>query len=208
MKEKQCPLCENGRFVRNSQHEQILRIFWFFLIPLSLFLISFPSPLEKHQLAAPVNGYTSVQSGYQNLPAKSFLQELFRIPNLESQEICFGDNVGTLTKGNKTQLIDFNWTVNFNNKTELNIPFNGSRCVIVNPNENFTFQWTGSPVVSITGREMREYRGFVLRPKAETYSRITILSYLLILALLLVGWYEVNKALINYVHYLVGHGGI
>ncbi len=184
-----------------KKYDGAIRILWFFIIPVMLFYSSFPSPLDKNNLAAPTNGYTHVE--YVNLPAKSFLQELFRIPNLERQSVCFVDNGGTILKGETTLPFDFNWSVNFDNKTLMMIPNKGYNCTEINPNANFTYQWTANLQVSLSSYEIKHGTEFSVTPNTETYSTTTYPNYLLILVLFLIAWYELSKALASYLHFIL-----
>lgn len=208
-KENYCKQCgQKSSFI--YKNKTIFRLLFFLVIPSIVFLFLFPHPLERISLAPPAEGYTHLEIRdeppvlHNGLPTKTFLQELFRLSNLERYNICFVEKGSFQVRDGIVTPLDFNWSVTFQNSTELSIPYNSSNCeIIVGPDENFTFQWHHTPIhFNISNEDVARGTEITFASRAESFASINLISFLLFYIIFIIAWYELFKLFVGYTRYI------
>lgn len=190
-----------------QKHKRAIRIFWYVLVPLLLFLSLIPSPFEHYPLSVPKEGQVTTTENVNSQPAKNILQELFRFTNLEWNRVYFVDNGGKIVKNGIETPLYFNWAVHFNNQTTLEIPFNGSNSTTVKAGTSFAYQWEGRPEITITYEDVKSESTSTLVPNTESYWTIDITSFIVMLWVFFLAWYESTKLTLNFIVFVFGTKG-
>jgi|GEM_PF-3132552 len=187
--------------IQESNKILLTRLGWYFILPFLLFCMLFTTPLEKNSLQAPVEGQTKIQEKNISIPVKSIIEDVFRIQGTEWHYVCFVDKGGTIIRDSQSLPQDFNWSVSFNNKTILFIPYNSSNCTIVNADSMFSYQWTGQPRINISGRDIN--KAVILSPNTDAYSTPEPFNFFIRMSIFILAWYGVTRLIWSYINYII-----
>jgi hypothetical protein len=149
-----------GKFYQNKKNGRLIRYFIFIGLPLLVSFLLFPP------LGGELSRYTDQKTGEVRVlvsretaispTVQDYIGSMLKIPlDIQRYQICFED-IGSYIEyyyKNKSTSKDsstIEWTVNFNNLTNISLKSNSKSCISsIKSNENFTYNWEGTFIVTL-----------------------------------------------------------